>query len=36
MCSRSVALAVVPLQLTMPRLPKRFAELPFLDLKAKL
>jgi hypothetical protein len=34
LCSKPVALAVVPLQLTMPRWPTRFGELPFLDLKA--
>jgi hypothetical protein len=33
---RVVALAVVPLQLTMPRLPTRFGTFPSLDLKAVL
>jgi hypothetical protein len=36
LCSELVALAVVPLQLTMPRLPTRFGELQSLDFKAVL
>jgi hypothetical protein len=36
LCSELVALAVVPLQLTIPRLPTRFGELLFLHLKEVL